>query len=435
MKNTFAALALGLLTTGAAVHGAHAVEIQQVVSSTGIEAWLVEDHSIPVIGLSIAFTGGASQDPAGKPGVANMLSGLLDEGAALLDSKAFQARLDELSVELSYDAGRDVFTGSLRTLTENLDEAAGLMKQSLRWPRFDDEPVERLRDQIISNIRRNARNPGRVAGARLMAAAFPDHPYGRPVDGTEQSVSEITGSDLEAFRRKTFARESLTVAAVGDIDAARLGEILDKVFGGLRIQPDLVSIADTKPVANEPIDIIMEVPQTNIRFIAPGLLRDDPEFIAGFVTTFILGGGGFGSRLFDEIREKRGLAYSVSAGLGAFDHAGIISGGTSTRADQAAEVVALIREEIQRFASEGPTEDELRKAKNYLIGSYPLRFRTSTGIARQLLYIQIDNLGIDYVLKRNDMIDALTIEDVSAAAARLFVGENLTIVRVGQPES
>ena len=435
MRKMITVLWFSLAAVVALGERADAIEIQRVVSPGGIEAWLVEDHAIPVVSLSLAFTGGASQDPVLAPGVANMVSGLLDEGASYLDSKTFQTRLDDLSIELSYDASRDAFTGSLRTLEENLDEAANLLRLSLRWPRFDDEPVERIRDQILASIRRNERSPGRVAGSAVMEAAFPGHPYGRPVQGTAASLARIEVGDLRRFHRNTIAQDNLTVAVVGAINAEKLAELLDRVFGGLPETAQLVEVNDARPVVEERIDIEMAIPQTNIRLIAPGIKRDDPKFIDGYVAAFILGGGGFTSRLFDEIREQRGLAYSVGLSLGALDHAGLVSGGTSTRADQADEVVDIIEQEVRRYAEDGPTEDELQKAKNYLIGSYPLRFTTSSRIANQLLFIQLDKLGIDYVDRRNDLIAELTIDDVREAAARLFAGGGLTIVKVGQPAS
>ncbi|MHA1549358.1 MAG: M16 family metallopeptidase [Alphaproteobacteria bacterium] len=435
MRRILVTALVGIAAVAAVAGRAEAIEIQRVVSPRGIVAWLVEDHAIPIVSVEFAFDGGSAQDPQETPGVANMLSGLLDEGAGPLDSKAFQARLDELSIRLSYDTGRDTFTGSLRTLEENLDSAVRLARISLSVPRFDREPVERIRAQILSSIRREERDPGSVAGRALLEAAYPDHPYGHPVDGTFDSVGAITVDDLRGYHARVLAKSNLTVAVVGAIDAGRLGVLLDRMFGGLPQKANLARVADARPVTNERIDIDMDIPQTNIRLIAPGIMRADAKFIDAYVATFILGGGGFGSRLFDEIREKRGLAYSVGLGLGALDHSGLVSGGTSTRADQADEVIALLEDEISRYAETGPTEAELQEAKNYLIGSYPLRFTTSSRIAGQLLGIQLDDLGIDYVDRRNEMIDDLTIEDVSAAAARLFADGELTIVRVGQPSS
>jgi zinc protease len=411
---------------------ARATEIQRVVSPKGIEAWLVEEHTVPLVALSFAFSGGAAQDPAGKSGVANMVSGLLDEGAGDLDSEAFQAALDESSIMLSFDAGNDAFYGSVRTLVDNKDQAARLLKLALTKPRFDAEPVERIRAQILTGIKQGARDPDSVAGDALMAAAFPSHPYGRPVEGTLDSVAAIGVDDLRSFFNKTVARDNLKIAVVGAIDAATLSAMLDEVFGDLPAKANLAGVPETTPAAPVHVDIAMTIPQTIIRFGAPGLKRADPDFIAASIADYILGGGGFSSRLYGEVREKRGLAYSVSLGLSPFDHAGAIFGGTSTRADQADGVVTLIESEIKRFAGEGPTADELAKAKSFLIGSYALRFNTSTKIARQLLAIELDNLGIDYIDRRNALIAAVTLDEVRRVAKRIFSGDDLIVVRVGQ---
>jgi zinc protease len=424
-------LALGVIVWSAT---AQAIDIQKVVSPGGITAWLVEDDSIPLISMSFAFEGGAAQDPADRPGVANMLSGLLDEGAGDLDSQAFQARLDASSIDMSFDAGRDDFDGSLRTLTANRDEAADLLKLALTEPRFDPEPVERVRAQILTGIKRGERSPNQLAAQAMMKATYPDQPYGRPVEGTPESVAAITVDDLKAFRQKTFARNNLKVAIVGAIDAKATAAMLDAIFGDLPVKSNLVGVPDVAAKSAGRIDVALPVPQAVIQITAPGITRSDPDLIPAVIATYILGGGS-DSRLFKAVREQRGLAYSVGFGLDAREHSGTVSGGTQTRADQAEAVIALIRQEIARFAKDGPTADELANAKAYLTGSYPLRFVTSGDIADQLLGLQLDGRGIDYVDRRNGLIDAVTIDEVRRVARRLFAGDDLTIVRVGPPES
>lgn len=411
-----------------------AVEIQHVVSPSGIEAWLVEEDTVPLIAMSFAFVGGAAQDPQDLPGVGNMLSSLLDEGAGDLDSQAFQSALNEFSIALSFSASRDTFTGSLRTLVDNRDEAVRLLKLALTEPRFDEEPVERIRAQITAGIRSDERDPDSVAGDALIEALFPGHPYGRPVEGTLESVASITVDDLRTYYGKNIARDNLKIAVVGAIDAATLAGLLEEVFGDLPVKANLELVRDIEPTLGERIDIAMNIPQTVLSFAGKGLVRSDPDFIPAAIAMRILGGGSFTSRLHKEIREKRGLAYSIGFGLRSYDHAGLVAGGTRTAAGQSDQVVALIDAEIDRFVADGPTADELAAAKSYLIGSYPLRFTTSTGIARQLLAIQLEDLGIDYVDRRNDLIDAVTIEDIRRVAQRLFDEEILT-VRVGQQES
>jgi zinc protease len=431
---TLAALGLAALLVGPLSVAAHAVEIERVVSPLGIEAWLVEDDTVPLVAMSFAFVGGAAQDPADRPGVANMLSGLLDEGAGDLDSKAFQAALDEFSINISFDASRDAFAGSMKTLVENRDQASRLLRLALTEPRFDVEPVARLRAQIVAGIRRDESDPDSIAGDTLIKAAFPDHPYGRPLEGTLDTVAAVTVDDLRTFHRKTIARDNLRIAVVGAIDAISLARLLDDVFGSLPAKAELSPVPDVEPASSERLDVVMNIPQTVLSLAGRGMRRSDPDFIPASVATLILGGGGLSSRLYHEVREKRGLAYSVGIGLHVYDHAGLVVGGTKTRADQADSVVALIEAEIARFASEGPTEEELAKAKGYLIGSFALRFTTSTRIAGQLLAIQLDNLGIDYIDRRKDLIAAVTVDDVRRVAKRLFSGD-MIVVRVGQAAS
>jgi zinc protease len=418
----------------ALVGSARAVEVQQVVSKSGIKAWLVEDDTLPLVAMSFAFVGGAAQDPLHLPGVANMLSGLLDEGAGALDSEAFQAALDESAIELSFDADRDTFGGSLRTLVENQAQATALLRLALTEPRFDREPVERVRAQIVAGIRRGERDPDSVAGEALIKAAFPDHPYGLPVEGTLETVSAITVDDLRTYHGKSIARDNLKIAVVGAIDAATLAELLDEAFGSLPVKANLDLVRDVEPAVGERIDIAMNIPQTVLRFAGRGVVRDDPDFIAAAIALRILGGGSFSSRLYEEVREKRGLAYSIGFRLRPYDHAGLVVGSTRTRADQADRVVDLIESEVTRFATDGATDEELASAKSYLIGSFALRFTTSTRIAGQLLAIQLDGLGIDYIDRRNDLIAAVTIDDIRRVTRRLLGGE-LTVVRVGQPAS
>ena len=429
-------LLLGLLAlSGLVARAAEAVEIERVVSSRGVEAWLVQEDAVPLIAMSFAFVGGAAQDPDGKPGVANMLSALLDEGAGSLDSEAFQLALGENSIGLSFSAGRDTFRGSMRTLLETRQEATRLLKLALTEPRFDPEPVERMRAQILAGIVATERDPGEQAGTAMMESLFPDHAYGRPTEGTVESVTAITEDDLRTYFNRIIARDNLKVAVVGAIDAKELAILLDEAFGDLPVKANRVGIAEVHPVVGADIAIPMAIPQTVIRFAGKGLKRDDPDFIPAFMAGYILGGGSFTSRLYEEVREERGLAYSVSLGLASFDHSGVVFAGTSTRSDQADAVIALIESEIRRFATEGPTEEELEAAKAYLIGSYPLRFDTSRSIANGLLSIQLDGLGIDYINRRNDLIAAVTIDDVRRAAGRLFGDGDMTVVRVGQPAS
>jgi len=430
MANLVARLSLAFVGLLMLVPASHAMEIQRVVSPGGIEAWLVEDYAVPIVAVNFAFAGGTSQDPADRPGVANMLTGLLDEGAGDLDSKAFQAKLDELSIGLSFDAGRDEFFGTLKTLAENKDEAFSLLASAVQSPRFDAEPVERIRAQITVSINEAKKDPESVASATIRATAYPGHPYGQPPEGTIESIAAVTADDLRNYRERIFARDKLKVAVVGAIDAKAVGEMLDQVFGPLPEKGKLNEIPNVVPKGGT-AEVAMPNPQTLITFGGPGPSRDAADFMPTFVANHILGGGTFSSRLYEEVRERRGLAYSVGTMMLPFRHSAAISGQTATRADRADETVELIKSEMARLAKDGPTEEELVKAKSFLIGSYPLRFDSSSKIARQLLGIQLDDLGIDYIDKRNGLVDAVTLEEVKEASQKYFTTGTDLIVRVG----
>ncbi len=422
-----AVVAVGLL--GLATP-ASATKIQKVVSPSGIEAWLVEEHAVPMIAVDFAFVGGAAHDPAGREGLANLLSTLLDEGAGDLNSQAFQTKLEDLSVEFAFHDERDRFSGEMKTLSEHRDEAFGLLALALQKPRFDKEAVERMRVQAIAGIRSSAKNPEAIASRAWGEAIFPGHPYGRPAEGTETSVAAITIDDLKAAHKRIFTRKGLKIAVVGDIDAATLAPILDRVFAPLPAEGTLPEVAEVVPKTGLTVTRAAAVPQAVIRFGGIGPKRADPDFIAAYVMNHILGGGSFSSWLYVEVREKRGLAYTVGTGLAPLAKAGNFIGHLGTAADKVDETLAVIRAEIARMRDVGPSEAELKAAKAFLIGSYPLRFDTSDKIAGSLLAIQLDDLGIDYIEKRNGLIEAVTLDDVRRVAKTMFA-EPQSVVVVG----
>jgi len=424
--------ALLMLATGLP---ARAVEVQQVTSPGGITAWLVEDHSNPILSLDMAFVGGAVLDPEGQEGLAYMASGLIDEGAGELDSQAFQATLQNLSIRLSFDAGLETFRGSLRTLTENRETAFDLLRLALSEPRFDDEPVARIRSQIQVQLAQDSENPNVIAGRALRELMFPGHPYSRPVHGSPESIRAIGVDDMRRFVSERFARDALIVSVVGDVTAEELGPLLDHVFLGLPAKAAPYELPEVEPQAKGEVLVIeRDLPQSVMVFAHKGLMRDDPDFYAAHVANRILGGGGFSSRLYAEVREKRGLAYSVFSYLSPLEHSALVRGGVATANARAGESLEVILEEWARMGAEGPTAEEVEDAKTYMTGSYPLRFSSTSGIAGTLLGIQLDDLGLDYVNIRNDLVEAVTAEDAQRVARELFRAEDLTVVIVGRPD-
>lgn len=424
----------GLWTGVVAVTPAHAMTIERIVSPGGIEAWLVEEQAIPMIVMKVAWEGGSRADPEDKAGVAHMVSGLLDEGAGPFGSQAFQARLDDLAIRLGFDADPDAFNATLQTLSENRREAFEMLRLAVTEPRFDSEPVERIRAQIRVTIARDDQDPDAIAARAWYRAALPDHEYARPSKGSAESIDRIGVGDLKSYAKKTLARDNMKIAVVGAIDAKTLGPLLDKTFGALPAKAEVPETPEASVSPEPSVEVIERpMPQSVVVFGLGGLKRQDPDFIPAYVMNYVLGGGGFSSRLMTEVREKRGLAYSVGTYLYPLHHAGLMIGQVATENARVAESLALIREELRRLADNGITAEELAAAKTYLTGSYPLNFDSNASIAGQLVGIQLENLGIDYVDRRNGLIEAVTLEDIRRVARRLIDPDRLIVTIVGEP--
>jgi zinc protease len=408
---------------------------QRVVSPGGIEAWLVEEHAIPLIAMEVAFLGGATQDAEAKAGTAALMAGLLDEGAGDLDADSFQERLADRAIEIHFHADRDSWHAALKTLARHADEAFDLFRLALTQPRFDGDAMERVREQMFAGLRHEANDPESLASRAFFAHACAGHPYAHPVRGTLESLPGIARDDVTALHRASFARDNLIVAVVGAIDATTLGRRLDEVFGALPPQAAMASVTPTivGELGSHAI-VDLDVPQSVLRFGLPGIARRDDDYMAGYVVNHILGGGSFTSRLFQEVREKRGLAYSVWTSLHPLRHCPLLMGGTATKNERAAESLSVIKGEMARLMADGPSQEELAKAKQFLIGSYALHFDTSTKIARQLVQIAMDGLGIDYIDQRNELVAAVTMDDAHRVARRLFGQGDPLVVIAGRPQ-
>ena len=425
---------LGVIACLGLSQAALAIDVVEVKSDDGLTAYLSEDHTNPIIAVSFQFRGGATMDPDDKLGLSYMVSGLLDEGAGDLDSFAFQSQLEDMAIQLSFDASMESFSGSLTTVTANADAAFNLLALALSSPRFDDEPVERIRRQIQVSLAREAESPQRIASKTLFETLFPDHPYGRPTQGTPETIQAITQADLRGFIAKRFAKDRLIIGVTGDITPKQVQQRLAQVFGDL---PDAVDadwrVAETAPQYAGTVIVEKAVPQSTVYMAHSGLKRTDPDWYSALIADYILGGGSFASRLMDEVREKRGLAYGVSTSLVPYEGSPLVLASVGTRNESVAESVSVIRDEWAKFQASGPTADELEGAKMYLTGAWPLRFTSSGRIASILVAVQRDNLGIDFLDRRNDFIEAVTLEDVRRVSASLYRPEDLTVIVVGQP--
>ena len=418
----------------AAPRPAAAVTVERVESPGGIVAWLVRDSMVPLVSIEFSFRGGAALDPAGKTGLADMTTSLLDEGAGDLDSQAFQRKLSDLAVSISFAAGMDTIRGSLKSLNATRDAAADLLALAMTEPRFDEDAVERIRQQILAGLSRQSTDPDQIAGRVWWKAVFPDHPYGLPSEGTMATIAAITADDMRRLVAERFARDQLIVGVVGDITPEELGPLLDRAFGTLPAKGKPFTLDEPKPQAAGQVFVVeSDVPQSVVLFGHAGIRREDPDWYAAYTMNYILGGGSFASRLYEEVREKRGLAYSVYSYMTPLAAAGIYTGGVSTANERVGESIAVIREEWARMRDEGATEAELTDARTYLTGSFPLRFTSTDSIARMLVGMQYNDLGIRHIDERNSFIEAVTMDDIRRVAKRLLKPEDLTIVVVGKP--
>ena len=410
------------------------IEIKEVTSPGGIKAWLVEDHSIPFTALELRFRGGTSLDDPDKRGAVYLMSGLIEEGAGEMDARTYARELESLAASFRYNATDDTVSISAQFLTENRDQVIDLLRTTIHEPRFDQDAVERVKAQVLSGLKSDQTDPNDIAGLNFARMAYGEHPYGSEGKGTIESVSALTRDDVVTAYDDVFAKDRMYVGAVGDITADELGALLDKLLADL---PETGKAIPERADVNIPggVSVVeFDTPQSVALFGHAGIDRDDPDFFAAFILNHILGGGGFESRLMQEVREKRGLTYGIATYLVPKDLASVYLGSVSSSNDRIAEAVEVIRDEWARAASEGVTQEELDDAKTYLTGAYPLRFDGNGRIAGIMVGMQMEDLPIDYIATRNDKVNAVTLEEVNRVARELLDPEGLHFTIVGKPE-
>lgn len=431
MKTLIALVAALMISPNAYAAGDR---IQRVISPGGIEAWLVEEPAIPMVAVEIMFSGGARVDADGQEGAAYLTSGLIEEGAGDMDSQGFALRKEDLSARIGFNSGRDDFTVGMRSLTTNLNESFELLHIALTEPTFEQRQIDRVRDQVLSGMKSDLVDPNTQGATEWFKQMFPGTSYGRPTKGTPESIATLTRDDLIETYARMVVKSRMFIGVVGDIDAATLGPLLDKTFGDLP-KGEALDMTPIEPADVSGIHLIQaDIPQSSAIIGQKGILRGDDDFIIAYVMNHILGGGGFGSRLTTEVREKNGLAYSVYSYLNPFDRAGLYMGGVATANERVKQSLDLIRAEWARMADEGVTEEELETAKKYLTGAFALRFDSNAKIARYIAGMQSAGLDIDYIDARNDLVNAVSVEDVNRVAGELLKPDELFIVVVGNPE-
>jgi zinc protease len=412
---------------------AQAITVKSVAGPTGVETWLSEERALPMIAVNISFPAGSAYDPADKLGLSNMTASLLDEGAGDMTSDAFKQALESRAIRFSATADRDYIVVTLTTLKENADEAFRLAALAFAHPRFDPEAVERIRVAVQASLKQEDEDPNRAAVKAWYAAYFGGHPYGRPTAGTPAGIAALKADDIKGFAADHLVRGGIKVAVAGDINEVQLKKYLQTLFTSLpakSLLPVSKPAEEAKPgtrnvVRNEAAPVAI--------FGLSGPMRSDPDFIPAFVTNYIFGGGGFSARLMDEVRDKRGLTYGISTQLNDFRSSSIIVGSVQSDKTKILTALDVTKSEMTRFAKDGATAMELADAKTYLTGSFPLGLDSDAKIARTLNAYQRSGLSADYVVKRNAMIQAVTLPQVNAMAKKYFDPARLVVVIAGTP--
>ncbi|MBF9032908.1 insulinase family protein [Rhodobacterales bacterium HKCCE2091] len=417
-----------------ALPAAAQVDIQEVTSPGGIDAWLVEDHSIPFVALDIRFQGGTSLDLPGKRGATYLMTGLLEEGAGGMTDQEFAAAEESLAARFSWNAYGDSVVISAEMLTETREASADLLRAAIMEPAFDETAFERVRGQVLSIIAGNQNDPDDIAPDTFAALAYGDHPYASQQEGTPESLAGLTPDDLHEAHRRLFTRDRLYVGAAGDITPEELGALLDHLFGDLP-ETGAEDVGEAPWNLTGGVTVVeFPTPQSVAFFGHPGIARDDPDFFPAFVLNQILGGGNFRSRLQDQVRVQRGLTYGIGTYLALSDHRPMLLGQFSSSNNLVAQAIEVVQAEWADIAENGVTETELEAAKLYLTGAYPLRFDGNANIAGILAGMQQDHMPVDYINTRNANVEAVTLEDVRRVAARLLQPDELHFVVVGRPE-
>lgn len=416
---------------------AQAIDIKPLTSPGGIRYWLVQDSNVPIISITFSIAGGAIFDPKGKEGAASLLAKVLDQGAGPHDAAAFKTLQDDVAARLGFWASAERFGGSLRMLRDARVQSIDLLRLALTEPRFDAEAIERQRRATAANLRYNDESPGAIASRTLNRATFGEHPYGRQVDGTAGSVDAVTIADLKALAARQLTRNRLIVAVVGDTNAQEIGPLLDRAFAALPAGESAPEAPVWTPQPTRPGGRLLVVqrpmPQSLALMSLPGIKRDDPDWYAATIMNYVLGGGGFNSRLMNEVRDRRGLAYGASSRLSYYAKGGLFTASVATMNERVAESIGIIRAQFALMAKDGITERELTEAKQFLVGSLALTLDSTASIAGLLHQMQADNLSPDHLARRKELLERVTADDVRRVARRLLREDALTIVVVGQP--
>lgn len=408
------------------------LDLQHWVTEQGARVYFMPASELPMLDVQVLFAAGASRD-GDQPGLAMLTNGMLNEGTGSKDAGAIAAAFEQLGARFTNSSHRDMALVGLRTLTEQdkLDPALALFSEVMSRPSFPEDAFERLRNQLLASQRLRLQRPGALASEAFWADLYPQHPYGSLPEGTAESLTGISIADLEQFHRRFYSAGNAVIALVGDIDRAGAERIAQRLANALPQGPAAESTPAPEPITSSHRHIEFNGQQTHVLVGQHGISRHDPDYVALYVGNQILGGSGFGSRLMEEIRETRGLSYSVSSNLIPMQATGPFMISMQTRADQVDQALEVIHASLDHFISEGPTEAELVRTRRQISGEFPLSTANNAAIVGQLGVIGFYGLPLNHLQLFLDQVQALTTEDIRQAFARHFDPERRLVVTVG----
>ena len=410
-----------------------AIDFKSLKTDSGIKFWLVEDKSLPLISLSFLFKGGSSLDPVGKEGVTNLMTSLLDEGSDNFSAPEFKLAMRENGVKISYSASKEKINGTFQVVKSQIQEGFWLLHESLNKPLFQLDKINEVKSQIEASIKIDQSNISTIASDKFNDFFFINNKLGKTVKGNLDSLSKIKRLDILKSFEKSITKNNLVIGIAGDINSELAKKYIDYVFGNLPINNSIKPIS-TLPNLRNGVEIFeIDTPQTTVVFGQRGLSRNNKDYFSARIANYILGGGGFQSRLYKEIRERNGLVYSIYSYLLPFERIGIIIGGFQTRNENVKNTIQKVRDEWINIRVNGISKKELANAKTYFKGSFSRNLTSTISIANLLMIVQYYDLGEDYFANRDLIIDNVKLNHVNKLVKNLFDNDKLFFMVVGKP--
>ena len=410
-----------------------ALEFDQLKTKSGISFWFVKDSSIPIVSVSFSFRGGSSLENEKKQGLSNLMTSLLDEGTRNLSASEFKEVMKVNGIKLNISSQKDKIEGSFQVITSQVSEGFKLFYEALNHPRFDDSEIQKVRKQIISSIKIDQSNIPTIASNLFNKNFFGEHSFSRNIKGTIESIKKINRNDLIDFR-KAFQKSNLVIGVSGNIDKNEIKKQIDLVFSEMDDSFKISKLERFLSLAQGDKIFKITTPQTSVLFGHPGFERNNDNFFALRVANYILGGGGFQSRLYKNIREKKGLVYSIYSYLLPYESDGVLIGGFQTRNESVYKTVSTVKNEWDRMRKIGISKEEFQNAKDYFNGSFTRNFTSTLSIARLLQVVQYYKLGEDYFNRREEIINNLELDKVNEVIFETFDSSKLFFMIVGEPE-